>query len=136
MHAHFSEATVARFFIRFALGASGLSRGKSLVHILDLEAKVVDPFAPAARRQHRHIDVAVGEIDRAMAVIAHWSAPRLGHAERRLVKLGGLFLVIYFCIVIGVGIFVLVLLNRFVGAHERIASALERIAQNPLSPPR
>jgi hypothetical protein len=44
---------------------------------------------------------------------------------------GGVLLVLYFCFIIGIAIFVLVLLSRFVGAHERIASALERIAQNP-----
>ena len=44
--------------------------------------------------------------------------------------LGGVFLILYFCVVIGIGIFVLVLLSRFVSAHERIASALERAAQN------
>jgi SNF family Na+-dependent transporter len=44
--------------------------------------------------------------------------------------IGGVFLILYFCFVIGIGIYLLVLLSRFVGSHERIASALERIAQN------
>jgi SNF family Na+-dependent transporter len=44
---------------------------------------------------------------------------------------GGTFLILYFCFLIGIAIFLLVLISRFVGAHERIASALERIAQNP-----
>jgi hypothetical protein len=45
--------------------------------------------------------------------------------------LGGLFLVVYLCFVVGISIYLLVLLTKFVGSHERIASALERIAQNP-----
>lgn len=44
---------------------------------------------------------------------------------------GGILLVLYFCFIVGIAIFILVLLSRFVGAHERIASALERIAQKP-----
>ena len=40
------------------------------------------------------------------------------------------FLVLYVCAIIGVGIYVLTLLSRFVQAHERIAGALERTAQN------
>jgi hypothetical protein len=44
-------------------------------------------------------------------------------------NLSTLFLVLYFCVVVGVGIYVLLLLGRFVSAHERIASAMERAAQ-------
>jgi hypothetical protein len=47
-----------------------------------------------------------------------------------MANLGSIFLVLYFCLIVGVGIYVLVLLGRFVSAHERIASALERTAQN------
>jgi hypothetical protein len=44
--------------------------------------------------------------------------------------LGGIFAFVYFGFVIAVSIYVLVLLGRFVQSHDRIASALERIAQN------
>ena len=44
--------------------------------------------------------------------------------------IGGIFLVLYFCFVIAVGIFTLVMFYKFVTAHERIASALERAAQS------
>jgi hypothetical protein len=39
-------------------------------------------------------------------------------------------LVLYVCTVIGVGLYVLTLLSRFVQAHERIAAALERDARS------
>jgi hypothetical protein len=42
---------------------------------------------------------------------------------------GGLIVLIYIACVIGVAIFVLRLLMRFVGAHERIAISLEIIAR-------
>jgi hypothetical protein len=43
----------------------------------------------------------------------------------------GMFLAaLYFCIWIGLGIYVLTLLSRFVRAHERMAAALERAAPN------
>ena len=41
-----------------------------------------------------------------------------------------IFLVLYVCAIVGVGIYVLTILSRFVQAHERIAGALERTAQN------
>jgi hypothetical protein len=42
----------------------------------------------------------------------------------------GIFNFIYSCSVIAICIYVLVLVSRFVVSHQRIASALERIAQN------
>ena len=42
---------------------------------------------------------------------------------------GGLLLILYLCFVFGVGLFTLVMLWRFVTAHERIASALDRAAR-------
>lgn len=42
---------------------------------------------------------------------------------------GGFFALVYFACVIGIIIFVLVMLNRFVNAHERMAQALENIAR-------
>ena len=45
-------------------------------------------------------------------------------------NLSSVFLLLYFCAIIGVGIYVLVLLGRFVNAHERMASAVERAAQS------
>jgi len=41
----------------------------------------------------------------------------------------GIFLLLYICFVIGVAVFVLILLSRFVSAHERIATALDIIAR-------
>jgi hypothetical protein len=41
----------------------------------------------------------------------------------------GLFLLAYICCVLGVIIFVLSLLSRFVKAHERVASSLDIIAR-------
>jgi hypothetical protein len=41
-----------------------------------------------------------------------------------------LFMILYGCTVIGVSIYLLMLASRFVGAHERIAGALERMAQS------
>jgi hypothetical protein len=38
--------------------------------------------------------------------------------------------ILYVCVIIGVGIYLLTLLSRFVGAHERIARALEDTARN------
>ena len=43
--------------------------------------------------------------------------------------LSGLFLLVYGACVIGVIIFVLRLLSRFVSAHERIASSLDIVAR-------
>lgn len=43
---------------------------------------------------------------------------------------GGLFVILYACLVIGVGIYLLMLISRFVGAHKRIARALEETARN------
>ena len=45
-------------------------------------------------------------------------------------NLGLLFAILYGCVVIGVVLFLLVLLSRFVKAHERIAAALEGAAAN------
>lgn len=45
--------------------------------------------------------------------------------------LGGLFIFLYVCFVIGMSIFMIMLAVRFVRSHERIASALERIAHTP-----
>jgi hypothetical protein len=44
--------------------------------------------------------------------------------------IGGIFIFVYFAFIIAVSIYLLVLASRFVGSHERIASALERIAAN------
>jgi hypothetical protein len=44
--------------------------------------------------------------------------------------LSGIFLVVYFCVMVGLTIFILALLVRFVNSHERLASAIERIAAN------
>lgn len=41
----------------------------------------------------------------------------------------GVILVVYFLVVIAVAIYLITLVARFVGAHERGADALERIAQ-------
>ena len=43
--------------------------------------------------------------------------------------LGGIFAVVYFVCVIGILIYILRLLARFVGAQERTAGALETIAR-------
>jgi hypothetical protein len=43
---------------------------------------------------------------------------------------GEIFFVLYYGAVIGVGIFILKLLSRFVKAHERVATALEDVARN------
>lgn len=43
--------------------------------------------------------------------------------------LTGVFMLLYFLVVIGAGIFVLVLLSNFVKAHQRCADALETIAR-------
>jgi hypothetical protein len=43
---------------------------------------------------------------------------------------GIFFFVVYICVLVGVGIFLLTLLSRFVSAHERIAGALENAARN------
>ena len=43
--------------------------------------------------------------------------------------LGGIFLLLYICCIIGVTIFVLALLSQFVRAHERIANALEIVSR-------
>jgi flagellar biogenesis protein FliO len=42
---------------------------------------------------------------------------------------GGFFALVYFACVIGIIIFVLWSINRFVNAHERVATALENIAR-------
>ena len=42
-----------------------------------------------------------------------------------------LYVILYACFVLGVTLFLLVLINRFVSAHERIASALEKAAAGP-----
>jgi hypothetical protein len=39
---------------------------------------------------------------------------------------GTFFVVVYICVLVGVGLYLLTLLGRFVKAHERIAKALER----------
>lgn len=43
--------------------------------------------------------------------------------------LGTLFLLVYFAFVIGVTIFILYLLSRFVSAHEKIAASLDTVAR-------
>jgi flagellar biogenesis protein FliO len=45
---------------------------------------------------------------------------------------GGLFVLVYLACVIGVIVYVLWLLSRFVRAHERVASALEIVARKSL----
>lgn len=47
-----------------------------------------------------------------------------GHT--RAMNSGTFFFVVYVCVMVGVGLYVLSLLSRFVKAHERMASALER----------
>jgi hypothetical protein len=42
---------------------------------------------------------------------------------------GVVFIVLYFAVIFGVVIFLLVLLSRFVQAHQRCAGALEAIAR-------
>jgi len=39
-----------------------------------------------------------------------------------------ILLLLYICVVVGITIFVLTLLNRLVSAHERIADAMDKIA--------
>src|SRR5687768_14278725 len=95
VHAHFGKPPVARFRVGFTFSAGSLRVLQSLFHILDLKTEVVDPFAPAARRQNRHVYVAVGEIDRPVAVVAHRAAPRFGHTKSFLVKLGRLLLIFH-----------------------------------------
>jgi hypothetical protein len=46
-----------------------------------------------------------------------------------LASLGGLFAIAYLICVVGIVIYVLMLLGRFVSAHERTASALEIISR-------
>jgi hypothetical protein len=46
-----------------------------------------------------------------------------------MASLGGFFVIIYLACVVAVIIYVLRLLGRFVGAHERAASALEIVAR-------
>ena len=77
VHAHFGEAAIARFRIRLAFRPGDLRGLERLFHVLHLKTEMVDPFTPAACRQDRHIDVAVREIDRAIAVIAYRAAPSL-----------------------------------------------------------
>jgi predicted RND superfamily exporter protein len=43
--------------------------------------------------------------------------------------IGGILLVLYFALIIGITIYVIVLATRFVKAHQRGAEALESIAQ-------
>jgi hypothetical protein len=50
---------------------------------------------------------------------------------RTLTTMPGFFFVLCICVVLGVGLYVLSLLIRFVKAHERIAGALERRMQMP-----
>lgn len=50
--------------------------------------------------------------------------------------IGGIFILAYFALVLGVGIYVLILATRFVGAHQRGAEALETIAKNLPQPPK
>lgn len=40
------------------------------------------------------------------------------------------FAMIYLAAIVGVGVFILILLTRFVKAHQRSADALEAIARN------
>jgi len=46
-----------------------------------------------------------------------------------MASLGGLFALVYLACVVGVVIYVLRLLGRFVSAHERVASSLDIIAR-------
>jgi hypothetical protein len=46
-----------------------------------------------------------------------------------MASLSSLFVLIYLACVVGVIIYVLRLLGRFVSAHERVASALETVAR-------
>jgi hypothetical protein len=46
-------------------------------------------------------------------------------------SIGGFFFLVYVCCVIGVIIYVLRLLGRFVSAHERMATSLDLIARKP-----
>ena len=46
-----------------------------------------------------------------------------------LASLGGLFAILYLACVVGIIIYVLMLLGRFVSAHERVANALEVISR-------
>jgi len=46
-----------------------------------------------------------------------------------MASLGGLFALVYLACVVGVVIYVLRLLGRFVNAHERVASSLDIIAR-------
>ncbi len=48
--------------------------------------------------------------------------------------LGGAIALLYFATVVGIGVYLLVLLTRFVKAHQRGADALEAIARKlPMS---
>ncbi len=54
-----------------------------------------------------------------------------------MMDVGGVFFfVVYSLVVVGVAIYLIVLAARFVGAHERGADALERIAQTLSRRPR
>jgi hypothetical protein len=46
-----------------------------------------------------------------------------------IASLGGFFVLIYLACVVGIIIYVLRLLGRFVSAHERVASSLDIIAR-------
>src|SRR5262249_46180092 len=93
VHTHFGKPAVARFLIRFTLGAGRLSSRQRRFHVFNLKSEVIDSLTPTPRRQHRHVDVTVREIDRAVTVISHRTAPRFSHAEGFLVELRGLFLI-------------------------------------------
>src|SRR5215831_8539501 len=95
VNSHFSKATVPGLLRRIALSACDRRGFQSPFHIFHLKAKVVDPFAPATRRQDRHIDVSVGKIDCPLAIVSHWPSPGLGHAEGLLIKRRGFLLILH-----------------------------------------
>jgi hypothetical protein len=65
------------------------------------------------------------------AVDSSWAKFNSTRDNTMMPAIGSLFLALYVLVVIGVSIFLLVLLIRFVAAHQQIAAALERIAQGP-----
>jgi hypothetical protein len=93
VHAHFGEAAIARLFVCFTLGPGRLSCFQCRFHVFDLKPEVIDSLAPASRRQYRHVDITIGEINRPVAVLAHRTAPCFGHTEGLLVKLRSLLLI-------------------------------------------
>src|ERR1051325_5622063 len=95
VNADFRETTITRLLCRIPFGTRRGGSTQRVVHILDLKPEMIDAFALSARRQHCHVDIAIGEIDRAFAVLTDRTAPCFGHSESFLVEIRGLFLILH-----------------------------------------